>query len=37
MIVTAGFAGFIPGDGFKDIYQKSALLYSAFATFTVTY
>jgi len=37
MIVTAGFAGFIPGDGFKDIYQKSDLLYSAFATFTVTY
>jgi hypothetical protein len=36
-ILTAGFAGFIPGEGFRDIYEKSSLLYSAFATFTVTY
>ncbi len=37
MIITAGFAGFIPGGGFKDIYEKDTLLYSAFATLTVTY
>jgi hypothetical protein len=37
MIITAGFAGFVPGGGFKDIYEKDTLLYSAFATLTVTY
>jgi hypothetical protein len=37
IILTAGFATFIPGEGFKDIYEKDSLLYSAFATFTVTY
>ena len=37
VIVTAGFAGFVPGQGFRDIYEKSSLLYSAFATLTLTY
>ncbi|MBI3458029.1 MAG: hypothetical protein HY002_19820 [Candidatus Rokubacteria bacterium] len=37
LIVTAGFAGFVPGKGFRDIYDKSTLLFSAFATLTVTY
>jgi hypothetical protein len=37
IIITTGFAGFIPGEGFRDIYEKNSFLYSAFATFTVTY
>jgi hypothetical protein len=37
VIVTAGFAGFFPGEGFRDIYQKNDFLYSAFATLTLTY
>ncbi len=37
LIFTGGFAGFVPGDGFRDIYEKSTLLYSAFVTATLTY
>jgi hypothetical protein len=37
LILTGGFAGFIPGEGFRDIYEKSTLLYSAFVTATLTY
>jgi len=37
LILTAGFAGFFPGDGFRDIYEKGTFLYSAFTTLTVTY
>jgi hypothetical protein len=37
VIITAGIAGFVPGKGFIDIYDKSTMLYSAFATLTLTY
>jgi hypothetical protein len=37
LILSVGLAGFVPGQGFKDIYDKSTLLYSAFAQLTLTY
>ena len=37
VILTAGFAAFFPGQGFKDLYEKSTLLYSSFAQLTLTY
>jgi hypothetical protein len=37
VILSVGLAGFLPGKGFKDIYEKSTLLYSAFAQLTLTY
>jgi hypothetical protein len=37
LILSVGLAGFVPGQGFKDIYESSSLLYSAFAQLTLTY
>jgi len=37
IILSAGIAAFVPGQGFIDIYDKSTLLYSAFAQLTLTY
>ena len=37
VVLTAGFAAFVPGKGFRDIYEGSSLLYSAFAQLTLTY
>jgi hypothetical protein len=37
LILSVGLAGFVPGQGFKDIYDKSTPLYSAFAQLTLTY
>lgn len=37
VILSAGAALFVPGAGFRDIYDKSTLLYSTFAQLTLTY
>lgn len=37
VVLSAGIAALVPGKGFKDIYDKSTLLYSAFAQLTLTY
>ncbi len=35
--VTLGAAGFLPGNGFADLYESHAWLYSAFAQLTLIY
>lgn len=37
MIITAGAAGFLPGEGFKDLFESDELLYSAFFQLTLVY
>jgi hypothetical protein len=37
VVLSAGFAVFVPGKGFKDIYESSDVLYSAFGQLTLTY
>jgi hypothetical protein len=37
MIVTLGAAGFLPGRGFKDLYESRDALYSTFLELSLTY
>jgi len=37
IILTGGFAGFSPAEGFRDLYEKNKTLYSGFIGVTVRY
>ncbi len=37
VILLAGLAGFLPGRGFKDIYESGRTLYSGFTNLTLTF
>jgi hypothetical protein len=37
VVLLAGFAAFLPGKGWKDIYESGRMLYTGFINFTLTY
>ena len=37
MVIVGGVAGFLPGQGFKDIYEKQKTLYHVFTNVILTF